>query len=108
MSMQSCELVVNGNPIDFAIGDTDGDTVEFAITGVLRRSKEDNCLFASNISSIKLDGKDVKVGNSFKVFDAKTGTDKLLRVKLSIADSTKKWEPKEAKSLSAGEAITNV
>ena len=106
--MQSCELVVNGNPIDFAIGDTDGDVVEFAITGRMNRSKLDNCLFSSNIRSIKIDGKDVKVGDSFKIFDAKTGVDKLIRVKLNISDSTKKWEPKEAKSLVAGEAITNV
>jgi hypothetical protein len=107
MSMKSCELVNNSNPIDFAIGETDGDTVEFAITGVLHRSKTDNCLFASNVRSIKIDGKDVKVGDSFKVFDTKTGVDKLLRIKLSVADSTKKWEPREAKSLE-GEAITNV
>lgn len=105
--LKSAELVATQN-LDFAVGDTSSDSIPFAVTGVLRRNKQDNTLFVSNIRSTKINGNDVRVGDSYRVTDDKTGEDILLRVKLSVSDSRKKWADAPKASKLEGEAITNV
>ena len=106
--LKSCELKVNSNPMDFAVGDTDGDRIEFAITGTLFRNKTDNTVFFNNTRLTTIDKKEVRIGDSFKVTDDKTGEEFLVRIKLQMSDSRKKWADSPKAKRLEGEAITNV
>lgn len=90
--MQSLDLVTRER-VAFAVGDLTQKRVPFALTGELIRAK-DGTLFFSNLTAVQIDGKSVKMGDSFAVND--NGVGKKLRVKLSISDSTKEFVPRAA------------
>ena len=105
--MKTAQLVVSSSHPTFALGDTSGDTVECALTFTLRRNKEDNTLFFSNVQSVVINGESRKIGDSFAIMDDKLGKEKYLRVRLQVADSTKVFVPK-AEQYDNANIVTNL